>query len=66
MKYAKLNADYIKHDLTKAITLLQIGISRIPREYLSEDDVLFRVTFETLLALKQNIQKQVEKEQGLG
>ena len=56
-----LNADYIKRDLLRIATLLQIGITRIPREHMSEDDAIMRTAHNDILRLRGSIENQLEK-----
>ena len=57
-----LDANYIKHDLGKAIGLLRIGITSASAEYLSDIDVLMRTAHQVLETLNRNIEKQAERE----
>ena len=50
------NTEYVRHDLSKAIRLLMIGFTKTS-EYMSDEDVIMRTAFETLITLKQNIER---------
>ena len=56
------SVDYIQHDLRRVAGLLQIGITRVPRQEMSEDDVLLRTIYNDILTLSGNIKKRIEKE----